>query len=83
MGSKTLSVSDAAYRHLHEAKLRRDESFSQVILRAQWVNVAPTAGDLLRRLQARETILAVNLDEIEAAKALDSPAEDKWRESSF
>lgn len=80
MAHKTISVSEQAYAQLLAAKRRRSESFSQVVMRAVWPDVAPTGPQLLRALMARRVAATeAELDKIEAADATDSPAPDKWQ----
>lgn len=80
MASKTISVSVEAYERLRRARRSESESFSQVVMRATWPEVAVTAGELLERLAADGALLEDDeLDRIEAANRDDRPAEDKWR----
>ncbi|MFW5745784.1 MAG: antitoxin VapB family protein [Spirochaetota bacterium] len=80
MASKTISVSVEAYERLRRARRSESESFSQVVMRATWPEVAVTAGELLERLASDGALLEQDeLDRIEAANRDDRPAEDKWR----
>lgn len=82
MATKTISLHLGAYEKLKRARRYPEESFSQVILRAQWPEQTVTAGELLRRY--RETgphFSPEGLDAIEALKTKDSPPEDKWTTS--
>lgn len=79
MGTKTISLKDEAYKRLKTARRYRDESFSEVVLRATWPEDTITARDFLALLNARGSHLrADELDRTEALKAHDQPAEDKW-----
>ena len=80
MASKTISVSVEAYDRLRRARRSESESFSQVVMRATWPEIAVTAGELLERLAADGALLEEDeLDRIEAASRDDRPAVDKWR----
>ena len=79
MSTKTVSLKREAYERLRGARRYPTESFSEVVLRANWPEDTVTAGDLLRsyrsgRARLPEEILA----RIEALKRRDAPAEDKW-----
>ena len=79
MGTKTISLKDEAYKRLKAARRYPEESFSEVVLRATWPEDTITAGALLERMPARRGHLAIDeLDRLDAAIALDRPAEDKW-----
>jgi hypothetical protein len=79
MSTKTISLRWEAYERLRRARRRPGESFSDVVLRAQWPDVGLTAGELLARYQLEGPFLSeAALDRIEEAKAADVPPEDKW-----
>ena len=79
MSTKTISVRLEAYERLRAARRYPDESFSDVVLRARWPEDTVTAGELRSLARSRGARLSdAELDRIEAAKRLDSPAEDKW-----
>ena len=79
MATKTISLKLEAYERLRRARLRADESFSEVVLRAMWPGMGTTASELrevYRRHGAHFT--DEELDGIADAKRADSPPEDKW-----
>lgn len=79
MATKTVSLSMEAYLRLRSARRHRGESFSQVILRAEWPERTVTGRELLARLAATPPVLPESaLDAIDAAKARQRPPEDKW-----
>lgn len=79
MATKTISLQLDAYERLRQARRNPNESFSQVVLRAQWPAQTITAGELLQRLRdGRFGLPEEALQEIERAKADDLPPEDKW-----
>jgi len=79
MSTKTISLKDEAYQRLKSARRYRDESFSEVVLRATWPEDTITAKELLERFATRHDILRPDeLDRIEAAKHNSQPPEDKW-----
>ncbi|HEX4953959.1 MAG TPA: antitoxin VapB family protein [Thermoanaerobaculia bacterium] len=47
MATKTISLRLDAYLHLKKARRHPQESFSEVVLRAEWPQAPRTAGDLL------------------------------------
>ena len=79
MATKTISLKVEAYERLRLARTRADESFSEVVMRAQWPGMGITARELrevYRRQGAHFT--EEELDRIEDAKRTDAPPEDKW-----
>ena len=79
MAIKTVSLKTEAYERLRSARRYPGESFSEVILRARWPEDTLTGGEMLRR--AREDgahFSETELDGMEAVKAADAPAVDKW-----
>lgn len=79
MPSKTISVSVEAWNRLKAARRRPAESFSQVILRATWPEVAITAGEALERMAQRPPLFSLQeLDEMDGALRADQPPVDKW-----
>jgi hypothetical protein len=79
MSSKTISLSLPAYERLRHARRRPDESFSQVILRAEWPEDTMTGSELLKVMEDRGPAYeAGHLKSVEAAKAAVKPPEDKW-----
>ncbi|TVP82172.1 MAG: hypothetical protein EA353_00775 [Puniceicoccaceae bacterium] len=77
MATKTLSVDEAAYRKLVQARLHARESFSKVIKRATWGEGKPCCGDLLER--ASGELSEDQLKMLEAAQIEDAPPVDKWK----
>ena len=80
MATKTISLSVPAYEKLRRARRRPSESFSQVVLRANWPEETITARELLERWSAAPTLFDDDeLAAVEAAKAADAPPADKWQ----
>ena len=81
MATKTISLKVEAYNRLSAARRYRDESFSEVVMRATWPEDTITARALLDLLSSRRVHLrAEELDRIEELKQHDVPPEDKWAE---
>ena len=79
MATKTISLRMDAYERLRRARLRPDESFTEVVLRAQWPDRGLTARELWAVYETDGPFLdEEKLDRIEEAKRLDRPPEDKW-----
>ena len=79
MATKTISLRLEAYERLKRARRTPTESFSDVVMRAEWPDVGLTGGDLLALYERRGPYLSEEaLDRIDEAKALDRPPEDKW-----
>ncbi len=83
MATKTISLRQDAYERLRRARQSPDESFTQVILRAQWPGLGVTAREL-REVYRREGPFLDQeaLDRIDEAKRLDSPLADQRNEGS-
>jgi predicted CopG family antitoxin len=80
MGTKTISLKLEAYDRLVAARRTSGESFSQVVMRAQWPQETITAAGLLEMLRERGALLTPEeLDRVEQLKHADHPPEDKWR----
>ncbi len=79
MATKTISVDLEAYQRLRAARRSPDESFSQVIKRAQWRTEAPTAAELLDVLAELPMIDEDVLARLDDAQLADTPPEDSWR----
>jgi len=79
MAVKTISVKTAAHERLKAARRYPGESFSEIILRAQWPEDTITGEELLRRCREEGGhFTEAELAAIEAAKSEDHPPEDKW-----
>jgi hypothetical protein len=79
MAIKTVSLKTEAYERLRSARRYPGESFSEVILRARWPEDTLTGREMLRR--GREDgahFSETELDRMEAVRAADAPAVDKW-----
>ncbi len=79
MATKTISLKIEAYERLRRARRAPDESFSRVILRAQWPEQTLTGAELLKR--CKEQGLGFSSDEIDRIERLkneDRPPEEKW-----
>lgn len=83
MSTKTISVSLPAYERLRRARRRPDESFSQVILRADWSGDSVTAAQLLQEIRRTTACYSVeNLAQTEDAKRVAEAPVDKWPTNS-
>jgi len=81
MGTKTVSLKIEAYDRLRSARRYRDESFSEVVMRATWPEDTITGRALLDLLGSRRVRLrADELDRIDDLNQRDQPPEDKWAE---
>jgi len=81
MGTKTVSLKIEAYDRLRAARRYRDESFSEVVMRATWPEDTITGRALLDLLGSRRVRLrADELDRIDDLNQRDQPPEDKWAE---
>ena len=79
MSTKTLSVSLPAYERLRRARRRPDESFSHVILRAEWRGDTVTAEDLLREIRQEPACYSLPaIEQVEDAKRVAEIPVDKW-----
>ena len=82
MATKTISLKLEAWERLRAARRTPDESFSQVILRAEWPERATRARDYLAQRRAEGAVLTPEaLDRIELLDRADQPPEDKWNGS--
>ena len=81
MATKTISLTVEAYERLRAARRRPDESFTEVVLRAEWPDRSCTAAELLHRLRTEPPVFSEDeLDRIDRALAEDRPPEDPWKE---
>jgi len=79
MATKTISLKAEAYNRLSAARRYRDESFSEVVMRATWPEDTITGRALLDLLGGRRVHLrADELDRIDELNHRDQPPEDKW-----
>ena len=80
MAVKTVSLKVEAYERLRAARRYPGESFSEVLLRANWPEDMLTGGNLLRLYREHGPHFTESqLAAIESAKASDMPPEDKWK----
>jgi len=79
MPTKTISLRIEAYERLRRARRSPDESFSDVVMRAEWPDLPVTARELRAAYDAEGAHLDLEtLDRIEAAECDDAPPADKW-----
>lgn len=79
MATKTISLKIEAWERLRRARRSPDESFSEVVMRAEWPEVGVTGGELLAVYATRGPNLSEDaLARIDEADATDVPPEDKW-----
>lgn len=80
MATKTISLKLEAYERLKAARRTPDESFTQVVLRAQWPDQTITGSELLMLCRERGPLLSEEgIRLIEELKRDDAPPEDKWK----
>lgn len=80
MATKTISIDIEAYERLRDARMRPEESFSQVIKRAEWRPRDSTAAALLSALEGAPVLSKRTLSRLEAAQERDPEPEDAWSE---
>jgi predicted CopG family antitoxin len=80
MATKTITIDMVAYERLTAARLRRDESFSQVIRRGRWDRPRSTASALLDALTRAPPLDDETLVRLERAQAADVAPADPWSE---
>ncbi|MEX2529448.1 MAG: antitoxin VapB family protein [Gemmatimonadota bacterium] len=79
MATKTISLRIEAYDRLRRARRDPSESFSDVVMRAEWPDLGITAGELLATYERRGAYFSeASLDRIEEADTSDVPPTDKW-----
>lgn len=79
MATKTISLRVEAYERLRRARRTPDESFSDVVMRAEWSDHGLTARELKARYERGGPLLSEDaLDRIEEAQREDRPPDDKW-----
>jgi len=79
MATKTISLKIDAYERLRQARRHADESFSEVVMRAEWPEMGITARELREVYRTQGPALSADaLDRVEAALREDRPPEDKW-----
>lgn len=83
MPTKTISLRLEAYDRLRRARRYLDESFSDVVLRAQWPEDTLTGDELLARYREHGPFFDERtLQEVERALTADAVPEDKWSAGS-
>jgi hypothetical protein len=80
MATKTISIDLVAYERLRKARLRPDESFSQMIRRGRWDTAPSTGAALLRALNNAPLPNKRTLDRLERAQKADEPPDDAWND---
>lgn len=80
MATKTISIDLVAYERLRKARLRPDESFSQVIRRARWKEAGATGASLLEALRITPVPPRAVIDRLERAQREDAPPDEPWTE---
>ncbi len=82
MSTKTISLSLEAYERLRRARRRPNESFSAVVMRAQWADEPVEGVQYLKMVRERGPLYSTDeLSDVEEAKRSDSPPSDKWQTS--
>lgn len=78
MPAKTISVDAKAYSVLSRARRSPEETFSQVILRAQWPAQGKTCGQLLKALPKMPAASTTVIRRLDKAQAADAPPDSSW-----
>lgn len=76
MDTKLIKLSMEAYDKLLAARYSDDESFSEVICRAEWPQLRGTAGDMLKAMQNNEAKADVAF--LAEMKAMPPYFDDPW-----
>jgi predicted CopG family antitoxin len=82
MATKTISVDLEAYERLVRARRNSNESFSQVIKRAQWEEEDHSGAAILAAFEKLEPLDAMTIRELESIQKQDQPPKDKWTKRS-
>ena len=80
MATKTISIDMEAYARLRAARLRPDESFSQVIKRGRWTQKRVSGKFLLEALSQAPLMSEEQLDYLERVQESDVAPVDRWNE---
>lgn len=80
MATKTISLDLAAYELLRKARMRPNESFSQVIKRARWDVPGSTGKALLEALETAPLPSKAVIARLQKAQSEDTPPGDPWTE---
>lgn len=79
MSTKTISLRLEAYERLRRARRVPDESFSDVVMRAEWPDHGLTARELRAVYEAHGPHLEPDaLERVDAASRDEPPPRDKW-----
>jgi predicted CopG family antitoxin len=79
MATKTISLKIEAWDRLRRARKTPGESFSDVVMRAQWPEVGATGSELLAVYSSTGPHLSLEaLDRIGEADSPDEPVEGVW-----
>ena len=81
MTTETISLDLDAYDRLRRARIRPDESFSQVIRRACWETPPSTAAALLQALEQAPVLDEGVIQRLESAQQADAAPDNAWIES--
>ncbi len=78
MATKTISIDLVAYERLRQARQTTDESFSQVIRRANWGRPRKNCGDFLDQLRRHKSYLSTAIRLLQKAQAQDATPARRW-----
>jgi len=81
MMMETISLDLDAYDRLRRARIRPDESFSQVIRRACWETPPSTAAALLKALEQAPVLDEGVIRRLKSAQQADAAPDNAWIES--